>query len=436
MDFSEAYKCTGPAPAHSPDGRCVACVVDYRLVIRDAETLQVLQLYSCIDKVEHIEWSCDSAYVLCGLFKRATVQVWSVDQPEFTCTIAEGPAGVREARWGPDGRHVITCADFNLRLAVWNLRTKEFVHIPSPKTGASGVAFSPDGRYMAVPERRACKDYVRLYACGSWELLGRFSVDTTDLAGLAISPDGAYIACWDSELQYKVVVLALNGSHVATFEAYHEGLGVRAGCATWSPSGHVLAAGSYDDTLRMLSNVTWRPLAELDHPGLVDGPMNCVVYEEAVEAGPEGERSRFEVRGLPAEIPSRPVPDESPEAPRGVSRVAFSPCGRWVASTSATMPRALWVWDTHGMALTAVLVLAAAVTDVAWSGGDVAQLAITSGGPRVYLWSQHGASCVHVPLGGLKATQVSWSPNNASFVLAGASSFCCAYLAPDDEDQG
>lgn len=48
--------------------------VEYRLVIRDVESLQILQLYSCVDKVDRIDWSSDSNYVLCGLFKRGVVQ--------------------------------------------------------------------------------------------------------------------------------------------------------------------------------------------------------------------------------------------------------------------------------------------------------------------------------------------------------------------------
>ena len=49
LDFSETYKCTGPAPpVFSPDGRHLAMIVDYRLVIRDAESLAVVSIQSCL----------------------------------------------------------------------------------------------------------------------------------------------------------------------------------------------------------------------------------------------------------------------------------------------------------------------------------------------------------------------------------------------------
>lgn len=60
--------------------------------------MQVVQLYSCLDKIQHIEWSFDSQYVLCGLFKRGIAQVWSVQEPDWTCKIDEGPAGIAFVR--------------------------------------------------------------------------------------------------------------------------------------------------------------------------------------------------------------------------------------------------------------------------------------------------------------------------------------------------
>jgi WD40 repeat protein len=95
MDFSEAYKFSGPSPIFSPDGRFLASVVEYRLIIREAETLSVVQLYSCLDRIDSMEWSPNSMYILCGLFSRAMIQVWSVEQSDWTCKIDEGPAGVQ-----------------------------------------------------------------------------------------------------------------------------------------------------------------------------------------------------------------------------------------------------------------------------------------------------------------------------------------------------
>ena len=39
-----------------------------------------------------------------------------MDAPDWTCTIDEGAAGLVNAKWTPDGRHIMTWADFQVRL--------------------------------------------------------------------------------------------------------------------------------------------------------------------------------------------------------------------------------------------------------------------------------------------------------------------------------
>lgn len=74
MDFSDAIVATCP-PIYSPDGCLLASAEGYRVVVRKVESLSVAALFSCLDRVEHLAWSPDSDRLLCGLFKRATVQV-------------------------------------------------------------------------------------------------------------------------------------------------------------------------------------------------------------------------------------------------------------------------------------------------------------------------------------------------------------------------
>lgn len=154
MDFSEPCSYSGPPPAFSSDGRYIAVAVEYRLFIRDWQTLRVIQLYSCLDKVQHVEWSSDSNYVLCGLYNRSIVQVWSVLEPEWTCRIDEGLAGVASARWCPDGRSILVTADYQIKATVWSLVDKKCVYLKGPKFADKGLAFSPDGQHLAVAEVR------------------------------------------------------------------------------------------------------------------------------------------------------------------------------------------------------------------------------------------------------------------------------------------
>ena len=41
-------------------------------------------------------------------------QVWSIENPDWYCKVDEGSAGLCAVRWAPDGRHVLTTADFHV----------------------------------------------------------------------------------------------------------------------------------------------------------------------------------------------------------------------------------------------------------------------------------------------------------------------------------
>lgn len=118
MDFSETYRFSGPLPVCSPNGRYIAAATEYRVVLRDAITTQVVQIYSCTDKIADVRWCPNSTYILCGLVSRAIVQVWSVVEPDWTCKIDEGLAGAKAVRWSPDGLHILVTADFQIRCKI------------------------------------------------------------------------------------------------------------------------------------------------------------------------------------------------------------------------------------------------------------------------------------------------------------------------------
>lgn len=127
-----------------------------------------------MDEISHIEWSSDSKFVLCAMFRRAAVQVWSVQDSKWKCTIDQGPAGCSFATFSPDGRHVLAMAEFQLRITVWSLvHATSVAHIKNPKFNNRGFDFTKHdhGKYMALAERRDCKDYISIIVTDTWELV-------------------------------------------------------------------------------------------------------------------------------------------------------------------------------------------------------------------------------------------------------------------------
>lgn len=84
-----------------------------------------------------------------------------------------------------------------------------------------------------------------MYDCSTWAPVAQFGVATHDLADLAWSPDGSCLAVWDSPAHsFTVAIYSPEGECLATHQPYSHALGVK--CLAWSPSGQLLAVGSFD----------------------------------------------------------------------------------------------------------------------------------------------------------------------------------------------
>ena len=183
--------------------------------------LPVYQIFTNFDTVSRIEWSRDSKYILCACYNVGVVQVWDVDDPDWICKIREGPAGLCHSRWSPEGRHILNTNQLNVRITVWGLTqipAGVVASLRSPKYSDRAYDFSNDFNYLAVVERKDCKDYVQIYQCGSWVPVVRFRVETRDLADLKWAPDDRSIGMWDCNLEYVFLAYSPDGRKLGRFQ--------------------------------------------------------------------------------------------------------------------------------------------------------------------------------------------------------------------------
>ncbi|XP_074498698.1 WD repeat-containing protein WRAP73 [Sebastes fasciatus] len=449
MNFSEVFKQSNQLCKVSPDGKYLATCVQYRLVVRDVSTLQILQLYTCLDQISHMDWSSDSLFILCAMYKRGLVQVWSLEQPDWHCKIDEGSIGLVSSRWSPDGRHILNTTEFHLRVTVWSLCTKAVSYIKYPKACQKGIDFSRDGCYMALAERRDCKDYVSVFVCEDWHLLRHFETETQDLAGLEWSPNGCVLAVWDSCLEYKVLLYSLDGRLLSTYSAYEWSLGVKS--VTWSPSSQLLAIGSYDEKVRILNHVTWKKIAQFEHLSTINN-TKAVVYKEVEKRPAVGSddlslhnitagttlfntQSKYEICPLPVQVPVvKPDPDRA-NPKIGVSTLAFSSDSRYLATKNDNMASVVWVWDMQKMSLVAGLEQTSAVRCFQWDPRRP-RLALCTGNAKLYLWSPAGCVSVQVPTeGGFQVQSLNWHCSGDSLILLGKEQLCLCYMDTDQDDK-
>jgi WD40 repeat protein len=112
------------------------------------QTETIHHIFSCIDKIDKIEFSRDSEYIYCGIYNRSTVQIFSVSNFQWRCRINESIAGMVSVTWAPDSRHVLVESDFGIQLAIWSLleNTSYIIHSPKPNC----LTFSDCQRYLVL----------------------------------------------------------------------------------------------------------------------------------------------------------------------------------------------------------------------------------------------------------------------------------------------
>lgn len=101
--------------------------------------------------------------------------------------------------------------------------------------------------------------------------------------------------------------------------------------------------------------------------------------------------------------------------------------GSYIATRCDSMPSVVWIWETSRLELASLLLHTRVVRAVQWCPTSN-RLVICTGDSKLYLWTPDGASCVHIPLPGFRATGLCWHPDGSSIVLTSREEFCCSYF--------
>lgn len=502
LDFSDKITFNGPSPVVSPNGRLVALVQGTRLVLKTVDSLGIIGLFTCLDRIESVQWSPTGEHILCAQYKRGTVQVFSVNDQHWSCSITEGLAGVVNACWCPDGEHVLLIADFRIKMSIWSLVDQSCVNFSGPKHADSGLAFSPDGSMLVVLERSDCADYLHFYVAVAlhhddenqnrsnissisrissgvgqnkprrllYSTYSQVKLPTTDAVDLSWSPDKTCVAVWDSPVQGHTIAIVSphNGTDgcLATYKVPCQGLGIKA--VSWSPSGQLLAVGMYETAaVTILNHATWTSLASLTHPPTIQRPpssrttsltvykapgVNASSIEEteiassldtlsldpSATAPPVASKSEqrlsYTIATLPIRLPLVKSPPDRPNPKMGISLLAWSADGQYLATRSDDRPQSLWIWDITRLELTSVLIHSSPVKTVTWDPSGAPRCAIACSSPSLAVWTPYGASYMPLPTAdapSFKVSTVRWSADGETVMVSDKKETAfAAYFAP------
>ena len=295
MNFTGLLQTSTSLCSFSPDGQYFATVDQHRLVIRSSTSAEILHLFTCIDKIDTIEWASDSRLILGGLIERNVVQIFSLDFPEWKCKIDEGTVGLCQVHWAPDSRHILTTAQFHIRITVWSLTSKNVSYMKYPKKiSPTSYVFSSRKPLMALAERRSDhSDHISIFDYSNhWSVVGHFRAKHfQDLQGIQWSPIDDVLCLWENCSEYEILFYSLTGKPLRLFRPEnddHLSLGVR--CAQWSPTGQLLIVGDYNSSITIFVYLTYQKLCgPIDCPRKLKSGHGYVILKEEFQTDDENE---------------------------------------------------------------------------------------------------------------------------------------------------
>jgi eukaryotic-like serine/threonine-protein kinase len=260
--------------AFSPDGKRVASVsgafygdkpsLRGDLVVRDVATGQEILAHPDVASgFRGVAFSPDGRWIATGNASDLVIWDAATGKEEFRLT----DPGIRNLpllslAYSPDGRRIIAgYGRFNERVVghanLWNLTSRKLIYrIPGHRASVHSVAFSPDGREIAVASSEGLVEVCDVEA--PTRPIRPLRGHTDFVYVVAFSPDGRYLA---SGGLGRIIQLwdRVTGKEIRPFFG-HEGF-VRA--LAFSPDSQWLLSASEDRSLRLWEVASGRPLSTL-----------------------------------------------------------------------------------------------------------------------------------------------------------------------------
>ncbi|QRV79031.1 WD40 repeat-like protein [Ceratobasidium sp. AG-Ba] len=384
--------------AYSPDGRrIVSGSEDGTVRIWDANTGAQIGdlLVGHEDPLISVAYSLDGRYIVSGS-GAGPLYVWDAD---IGARIGEPFVGHQSPVWSvaysPCGRRIVS-GSMDCTVRVWDADTG--AQIGEPLVGhhepVFSVAFSPDGQRIIS----GSEDWsVLIWDTETGAQIGQRLVGhENSVTSVAYSPDGRHIVSasldgtvciWDAETGAQIgEPLVAHSSSISS--------------VAYSPDGRRIVSGSQDRTVQVCS---------ADMVGMTD---------------------TYQVAQLSSQKNTPPMEDLFEEISYEIISIAYSPCGRRIASGSADRTVRVWDADTGTQIGEPLVGHEDLVTSVAYSP-DGRYIVSGSGDGTVRIWDTETGAQIGEPLVGHEdpVTSVTYSPDGRYIVSGSEDETVCIWDA-------
>ena len=204
------------------------------------------------DAVYSVEFSPDGRHLLTGSFD-TYAKLWDVETHTLVRTFGPHPDQVWSAAFSRDGRRIVTgCAHYPpqetpmARAArIWDVETGNLVcKLEGHSAEVSGVAFSPDGRFLATG---SWDGTAKLWDTEKWREVWTSPRQERPVVEVSFSPDSKLFATAGRDGKARIFDVNTHSEVCSPLEGHNAPLD----CVTFSPDGKLVATSSEDRTIRL-----------------------------------------------------------------------------------------------------------------------------------------------------------------------------------------